>query len=157
MFNSVLWILIPPAEGDGKIGEWGDTTKYVNHEPILKLKKCGYSLNDIISLYNDNSINFNIKNRVINYYDILQKHDEICNIKVCDFIKQNIRKYKLFYTQNHPTSYIMAHCVNQIFKILGVSFELDVFSYPLNVTHISSASYPHSLYDKQYWNFEYNA
>lgn len=157
LYNPVLWILIPPAIGDGAVGGWGDTSGYVNGESIIKMKKLGHSLNDIIKMYKEGSINFRIEERVEDYYKELDKRDNQCDVKTSDFIKQNIRKDKLFFTQNHPTSRIPGHIANQIFKILGWNFEINPFEYPLGVTHISSGSYPHSLYDKKYWNFEYDA
>lgn len=157
IYNSVIWIIIPPAFGDGAVGGWGNTEKYVNCEPILKLKHQGYNLNQVLDMYSKGNIDFEIPKRVEQYYKMLQEKDDVCDVKIIDFIKENIRKYKLFFTQNHPTSYITAHCSNQIFKILESSFKVDIFSHALNVTKISSNSYPHSLYDKEYWKFEYNS
>ena len=40
--------VIPPSHGDGYIGNYPDINKYINREPIEKLKIKGYSLNEVL-------------------------------------------------------------------------------------------------------------
>ena len=38
IYNSSLWILVPPAHVDGYIGNYLDINKYINRYPIEKLR-----------------------------------------------------------------------------------------------------------------------
>lgn len=155
IYNSSLWVLIPPANIDGYIGNYPDIDKYINREPIEKLKSKGYSLNEVIEMYSKGVINFDYENRFNNSIEILKKKEELCDIKVSEFIEKNIRKHKLFLTQNHPTTCVFIHCVNQILSILGHNHKkYDEFAYPENICNLPG-EWPHTSYDIKYWNFEY--
>ena len=155
IYNSSLWILIQPANIDGYIGNYSDMDKYINREPIENLKKQGYSLNDVLNMYSNGKIDFDYKNRFTKSIEILKKKEEICDIKISEFIEKNIIKHKLFFTQNHPTTCVFIHCVNQILSILGYNHKYDEFSYPINICNLMG-EWPHTSYDIAYWNFEYN-
>jgi len=157
LYNAVNWILVPPAIGDGRVGGWGDTSGYSNAESILKLKIRGYSLQQILDLHVNNLMDWDIPGRVQKYYDTLEENDKTLDLKITDFIKEYIRDYQLFFTQNHPTSIMPAYLTNQIFEILGSSFKVDPFKHPLTVTHIHGGSYTHSIYDQKFWNFKFPA
>ena len=154
IYNSSLWILIPPANADGYIGNYVDMDKYINREPIEKLKVKGYSLDEVLQMYSKGEIDFDYKNRFNKSIEILKKKEEICDVKVAAFIEKNIRKHKLFFTQNHPTTCVFIHCVNQILSILGHNHKFDEFSYPENICNLPGR-WPHTSYDIKYWNFEY--
>ena len=154
IYNSSLWILIPPSHIDGYIGNYPDINKYINKEPIEKLKIMGYTLDEVLEMYSKNLIDFDYKNRFNKCIKILKEKEELCDVKVCDFIKKNIKKHKLFYTQNHPTNCILIHCVNQILSILGYNYKYDEFAYPENTSNFGE--WVHTTYDYKYWNFEYN-
>ena len=98
---------------------------------------------------------FDYKNRFTKSIEILKKKEEICDIKISEFIEKNIIKHKLFFTQNHPTTCVFIHCVNQILSILGYNHKYDEFSYPINICNLMG-EWPHTSYDIAYWNFEYN-
>lgn len=156
IYNSSLWVLIPPANIDGYIGNYTDMDKYINREPIENLKKKGYSIDAVLKMYSDGEIDFNYNNRFNNSIQILKKKEEICDVKIAEFIEKNIRKHKLFFTQNHPTTCIFIHCVNQILTILGHNAKYDEFAYPENLCNLLG-EWPHSSYDIEYWNFDYDA
>ena len=153
IYNSAFWILIPPAEIDNCIGNYVNH-KYVNSKSIELLKQKGKSLNEVIQMYNEHLIDFNYKNRFDNDIKILQEKEKCCDIKVSDFIINNKRK-KLFLTQNHPTSCVYVHCINQLLVLLKEEYEFDEFAYPENICNYPGEWF-HTLYDVQYWNFEYN-
>jgi hypothetical protein len=154
IYNSSLWVLICPANIDGYIGDYPDIDKYINKEPIEKLKIKGYSLYKVLEMYSKGLIDFDYENRFNKCIEILKKKEELCDVKVSDFIKKNIRKHKLFFTQNHPTTCIFIHCVNQILSILGYDHKYDEFAYPENIVKLSG-KWPHTSYDIKYWNFKY--
>lgn len=154
IYNSYLWILIPPEHGDGFIGNYPDLNKYVNREPIEKLKVKGHSLDEVLQMYSKGEIDFDYNNRFNKSIEILKKKEELCDVKVSEFIEKNIRKHKLFLRQNHPTSCVFIHCVNQILSILGYDHKFNEFQYPENICNLPSIL-PHTSYDLKYWNFEY--
>jgi len=158
IYNSSLWILIPPATVDGYIGNYPDINKYINREPIEKLKVKGYSLDEVLQMYSKELIDFDYENRFIKSIEILKKKEESCDVKIADFIEKNIRKHKLFFTQNHPTTCVFIHCVNQILSILGYNNKFDEFAYPENICKLAEdGEWPHTSYDYKYWNFEYKS
>jgi len=154
IYNSSLWILIPPANIDGYIGNYPDIDKYINKESIEKLKIQGYSLDEVLVMYFNGKIDFDYENRFNKSIEILKKKEEICDVKVATFIEKNINKRRLFFTQNHPTTCIFIHCVNQILSILGHDHKYDEFAYPENIVKLPG-EWPHTSYDIKYWNFEY--
>lgn len=154
IYNSSLWILIPPANIDGYIGNYPDIDKYINREPIENLKAKGYSLNKVIEMYSKGLIDFDYENRFNKSLDILKKKEEFCDVKVATFIEKNIKKHRLFFTQNHPTSCVFIHCVNQILSILGYNHKFDEFAYPENICNLPG-EWPQTSNDIKYWNFEY--
>lgn len=156
IYNSALWALIAPATIDGYIGDYPGVNKYINAETIQKLKKDGKSLEDVISMFHNGTIDFNYEERFKNCMNILRIKEKQCDIKVADFIEKNIKKHKLFFTQNHPTSCVFVHCTNQILEILGYEDRHDVFGYPTNVANLPGRIH-HTNYDIKYWKFEYNA
>ena len=154
IYNSSLWILLPPAHIDGYIGNYLDINKYINREPIEKLKTKGYSLDEVLEMYSNGLIDFDYENRFNKSIQILKKKEELCDVKVSEFIEKNIRKHKLFLTQNHPTTCVFIHCVNQILSILGYNHKYDEFAYPENICNLPGEM-SHTSYDIKYWNFEY--
>jgi len=154
IYNSALWCLIPPANIDGYVGGFSNMDKYVNREPIEKLKSQGYSLNDVIAMYSKGEIDFDYENRFDNSVKILKEKESICDVKVIDFIVKHIRSRKLFFTQNHPTTCVFVHIANQVLSILGHNNKYDEFAYPDNVIKLPG-EWPTTTYDAKYWKFEY--
>lgn len=155
IYNSSLWPLIAPSVADGYVGDYPGMNKYINSEPIEKLKQEGYSLENVISMFMTGNIDFNYEERFKNCMNILRKKEENCDVKVADFIEENIKKHKLFFTQNHPTSYVFVHCVNQVLEILGYENKYDVFGYPRNIVNLPGI-WKHTTHDIKYWKFDYH-
>jgi hypothetical protein len=154
IYNSSLWILIPHAEIDRMIGNYGEAGKYINGEPIEKLKIKGHSLHEVLAMYSDGKINFDFENRFNKCIKILKEKEELCDIKVSDYIINNVRSKKLFYTQNHPSSHIFIHCVNQILQILSIN-DLYNVNQVKKCDVIGSVTWCSTSYDINYWKFTY--
>ena len=155
IYNSALWILIPPADIDGLAGNYKGQGEYINKEPIIKLINQGYNLKTIIDKYKKGEIDFEYEARFIDSINILREKEMNCNIKVADFIEHNIRKKKLFFTQNHPTTCVFIHCVNQLLNILGINIQYNSDDYTENLVKLPGI-HMHTTYDLQYWKFEYH-
>jgi len=154
IYNSALWVFIPPAAIDGLIGEYVEVDKYENPQPIQRLKKLGHSLDEVLSMYSRGEIDFDYHNRFNKSIGILKEKEKHCDVKISDFIERNIRKQKLFFTQNHPTTCVFIHCVNQILSILGDDYMFDETLYPNNICNLAGR-HPHTSYDLRHWGFEY--
>ena len=57
------------------------------------------------------------------------KNTNLMIIPVTNFIRQNYKKYKLFFTHCHPTSYIFVHISNEIIKIINDKLFLNIQNY----------------------------
>lgn len=154
IYNSALWVLIEPAHIDGFVADYPDINKYINREPIEKLKKEGLTLNEVINMYNNGNIDFEYESRMNKSIKVLKEKEEKCDIKISNFIVENIRKHRLFLTQNHPTSCIFAFCANQVLKLLGCEYQFDVFN-EQEFFH-TNFYWKHTSYDNKYWKFEFD-
>ena len=61
---------------------------------------------------------------------------------------------KLFYTQNHPSSHIFIHCVNQILQILSID-DLCNVNQVKKCDIIGSGRWSSTSYDINYCKFTY--
>lgn len=154
IYHSSLWIFLLPSFADGFIANYSQINHYVNTEPITKLKNKGYSLNKVLQMYRDGKIDFEFNNRYEISIKILKEKESICDVKVSDFIEKNIRKRKLFFTQNHPTTCVFIHCVNQILSILGYNVKYDTNNFKENICDFVG-EWPHTSYDNKFWDFQY--
>ena len=161
IYNSSLWILIPqPSSGTGVDKYIGDFSNFKSN-PIGKLKYAGYSLDEVLEMYTKGDIDFDYEKKSNETFEILRQKEKNCDVKVADYIRNNIQKHKLFFTQNHPTTRVFIHCVNQILSILSIDTKYDEETYPeqwpWKVPGLGSKlEYPHTSYDVKYWNFQYD-
>ena len=112
-------------------------------------------MEEINQKFMDGESDFEYQKRYDRCMSILREKEEICDVKVADFIEANIREFKLFLTQNHPTTQVYIHCVNQIIKILGIDkfFRNDPHLDP-NIADLPG-HFLHSTYDVRFWKFKY--
>lgn len=88
----------------------------------------GRRLDDIVKLYQKYEFN---KEEIRKEYDIfiqkVKKREEEWDVKVAQFIEDNIDKAVLFYDPNHPTNFLIRHYVEGILDILlcGEPYSLD--------------------------------
>lgn len=142
VYNSSLWSMFMEGE------------EVINKNVILELKNEGYSLQDILYMYDNFQLDFNYDFRSKYCRDILREKEKNCDIKVADFIDEEILNLKLFLTQNHPTSVIFTFMVNQIFDLLDIKYKLVYKHFDENYSNLPGI-YKHNKYDIKHWNFKY--
>jgi len=161
IFQSSFWPVIP---------EFGSCRD--GHEIVHNYKSNNVSLSEIIHLFNNNNICFNLKQR----FDACEKHTlEIENyylekttlksIKVTDFIRENYKKYRLFMSHCHPSAYIYIYIVNNIIEYINniqsktIQIFENIFDYNFDegVKHLRpSILWSDSQYVKKELSLEYN-
>jgi len=150
LYNSGIW-------GITKDAIQNDDGTMQNREVILQLKQNGKTLSDIIEMYYDNTINFKYKERFESSLLTLQEKEKKCDVQVSEFILNNIKKQKLFLTQNHPTPYLFQHVSEKIINIIKTKFTTfinDILSFT-DQNHLPSTRWPICKNDILFWNFEY--
>jgi hypothetical protein len=157
IFNSAMWPFVPD-EGASYINDIDKDTrnkKYRDVEPIQKLKDAGYSSDEIKEKFMNGEIDFEYQKRYDKCMSILKEKEKLCDVKVSDFIMENIHKFKMFLTQNHPSTQVYIHCTNQILKLLGSDISIENGTrYPSNMTNLPG-DWPQSTYDTRFWQFNY--
>jgi hypothetical protein len=149
---SIIILLERDATGNfDKINnETGTNFLYLNKEIICNLKK-DYTLDQILQLYDEGTIDFKYKERMDMEISILRQKEQNSHVKVADFILENYKKTKLFTTHNHPTNPIFKHMVNQILELLNVTQSCN----ELDDSFIIPGEMLYSSYDVKYHNFEF--
>ena len=133
--------------------------QYCNIEPIIKLKKEGFSLEKILEKYDLNEIDFRYKERFEESISILQDKEKITDVKVSQFILDNYKKFRLFNYHNlidknitfcnHPSNVLIMYYVNQILNLMGLNYVNYVGKELLiELTLVSR-------YDIDYYKYEY--
>jgi hypothetical protein len=156
IFQSSFWPVIP---GFGSCRDGHD---------IIKELKNKYNLHEIFALYDANKIDFKLKDRFIscethtkNIEEYYTKNTDLMIVPVTDFIRQNYKNHKLFFTHCHPTSYIFVHISNEIIKIINSGLLLNIknheniFSNKLEDGCISYECWADSNYIKKELEIEY--
>jgi hypothetical protein len=154
IYNSALWAFIPPADIDSFIGGFGETMRYINKEPLEDLFRSGFTLKQAITRFKRKKIEFNHADRFKKCQDTLKKKELLCDVTISDYIESNIRKKRLFLTQNHPTTPIFVECANQIISLLGYSKVLLESDFENNIAGFSKG-WPFSDADLDYWKFDF--
>ena len=108
-----------------------------------------YSNSDILSLFDNNLLDFNFKERWEFSFNILKDNEKITDIKISDFIEKNYKNIELFYTNNHPTNYIFLEVVNQILDKINIP-KLD---YNINWNNLDTRKMHYDKYNIPYYNF----
>lgn len=144
--------------------------------PIFKKHKCknifyggddSIDINDklvnILEKYKTNKLDFNFEKRWISNIEISRKREEMCDIKIIDFIISNVSKYKLFLTQDHPTSIVFNEVARQICVKLGLEYNCslnlvmndNIVDLKDSVYDRPQNQYPISRYSIKFYGFEY--
>lgn len=108
VFSSAFWPIYEVRRGG-----------WFGFEAIDKLILDGLNLQDIMNLYENNSIDWLYGNRMNESISILKSKEELTDIKMSDFILQNYQSSLLFLTPPHPTSTIVNEMANRILEKLG--------------------------------------
>ncbi len=132
-----------------------ENDKIVGEEIILKLIEKGYSLKKIIDMFCGEEINFEFAARFEKSIQILMQKEEGTDVKVSDYILDNLSKEKLFLTENHQTSSVYIHCINQILTRLELP--------PIDASrhlHPNEAAlpdcWPTSPYEAKHYHYSYS-
>lgn len=128
---------------------------YDNSEVITDLIDKNYSLEEIITLYKNNKINFNYEDRFNYTNSILQQKESECDIKILNFIKDNFNKERLFLLENHPTSIIFINVVNQILEKISLS-KLPLFNCDINEANLPGGLLPIDKSSNNFFNYEFD-
>jgi hypothetical protein len=109
---------------------------------------------ELISMYDNGSLDFRIRERFDRNIQMSTERERTTDVKVVPFILENIKHCQLFLTQDHPTTCVFKHVVDQLLEPLGISF---ISTVPDNdnltiledsVYHLSTHRYPQSSYAK---------
>jgi hypothetical protein len=129
---------------------WHDSV--YNKEAILNLH---VSENRAILMLKNMRIDFNCRERFMSSINILRGNEKECLCKVSDFILENYRKERLFYTQNHPSNLVLYYIIHQIFPKLFIPMAAGNFSEsyhvsPYEVQELGLCYKPHVDWFSQY-------
>jgi hypothetical protein len=88
---------------------------------------CPDSLEQLIEMYGNGTLEFDIKERVKKNYEIGKQKEEFTDCKIVDFIYNLISKRRIFHTQDHPATIIYTEIVRQIADILELKYDHSTF------------------------------
>jgi hypothetical protein len=116
----------------------------------------GVSKEDIIRLYDNHLLNFQLKERLNYCLRFMSEKEQNCNIKASTFIEQNLKKIRLFDTQNHPTEKLLGYISNEILKCLNYT-EIDYLNLERFIINGESGKFgfEDSIYMKKELDLEY--
>lgn len=160
IYNNALWPIFEThtdqQKHDRQIFGWR------GNKEIDSLISEGYSCDDIIKLYLDRKLDFNFSIRMNHTMTLLELKESMTDLKIVDFINNNLCKKRLFLTHQHPTSHIFVKLCNDILLKLGFDTFLSADSYDLNHAVLPDSVYkthndrlPISYYDKNFFNLEF--
>jgi len=154
IYNSAFWGFVPHGYGNDIVGNTTHNKKYINTKPIEKLKREGKSIETVIQMFLDGDIDFEYQKRYDECIKILKEKEDVCDVKVSDFILKYTKDIRLFLTPNHPTTQVYIHCVNQIIQKLGINKYLDQGNYDPNLIGLEG-DYKYNTCDLKFWNFKH--
>ena len=76
------------------------------------------NVDDIITLYDEQSLDFRFEERFNHSMAIAQWKDAATDVKVCEFIRNNIRLRNMFTISNHPKKELILEVIRQIMAII---------------------------------------
>ena len=97
-----------------------------NQQPMYGyIKNNVNTVDELFKLYDDNELDFDFETRLKQNYECGKEKEKDCDIKIVDFIYDNIKKHKLFLMQDHPTSMVINEITRQLCEILGLTYNLE--------------------------------
>lgn len=133
VYCSSLWPIVQAAMKENR---------WFGGQVIDKLIKNGCNKNDIVQLFLDNKIDWEYESRFDESLSILKNKETLTDIKISDYIEQNIKSNILFLIPQHPTSIIFLELSNKILDKLNMKL-LDISI----VKTINDANLPDSTYE----------
>ena len=121
------------------------------------------SIDKLIYMYDNNTLDFDFDNRMKQNYIISKDKEESSDIKIADFLYENVQKQKLFLTQDHPTSFVFNKITSDICNILDIEYNYDIglqqeeniTGLPDSVYNSITRQYPISRYSINHFDFKY--
>lgn len=121
------------------------------------------SLQQLAFLYNNNLIDYDFDNRMRQNYSVSKDKEVDCDIKIVDFIYNNISNHKLFLTQDHPTSFVFNKLTASICDHLEIEYDYERGTQALeNISELVDSvykskekQYPISRYAIRHFDFKY--
>ena len=143
-----------------KSKKWG-YGKIYGDEIIIDLINKNYPKEDIIEMFLNNQIDFNLSNRIEVSFNELLKREKNIDIKIHSFIKDNYKSKNLFLTHNHPTTEVFKFIIIEILKILNIPYENiidEIINVQQNNPGLDIPCYVLTPYDieKNKLSYEYN-
>jgi hypothetical protein len=128
-----------------------------------KINNLPNTIEELIYLYDNNLIDFDFTKRMNDNYEISKQKEMDCDVKIIDFIYNNIQNQKLFLTQDHPTSFIFNNITKQICDILELNYKYELgLTQEENITDLQDSvynsinkQYPISRYAIKHFGFNY--
>ena len=99
---------------------------------------------DFLNLYDSGLLDFKFEERFKKNIEISRNKEENTDIKVVDYIINNIKDYQLFLTQDHATSRVFYHLANEVCELLDLSFNEGFSIDSIDINHTRS---PDSVYN----------
>jgi len=134
IFSSAMWPLVQKGK---------DINIWFGGEVIENLLSKGLKRNDILDLYHKNKINWDYKNRFDKSIQILKQKETLTDIKVSNFIEENLSNKLLFLVPHHPTSLVFLYVTNQILKRLNMKELGEDIIKTVNDRNIPDSTYDH--------------
>lgn len=135
--------------------------KVVNAEAISCLIDQGATRSDLIEQYTNGNIDFFYARRLERTLSILRQKERGCDIKIADYIENNIHLRPLFLTQNHPTTEVFLRLIQQLLVLIGEDcpgniskIEAKIQNAPANVLDLPSY-WPIDHTSLQHYRFAY--
>ena len=153
VYNPVIWILALSDKVDYVVGNIVNSNDYINSEVIVKLKLKGYSYDEIVYMYRNFQIDFEFPKRIEDYKLYLEDVDSRNEIKIKDFILENISTHKLFNTHNRGSLKMYYHIFSEMMKIFDFEIIVD-YSVTYNDT-LFSTTVSHTFYDYNIWKYKF--
>lgn len=132
VYCSSLWPLIQAGYNDDR---------WFGGQVIDKLTSQGLEFKDVADLYFNNKIDWDYETRFIESMSILKNKEKLTDLKISDFIENNVKKIPLFLIPQHPTSVIFYELSNRILDNLGMQ-RVDISV----IDTINDAGLPDSTY-----------
>ena len=111
--------------------------------------------NDIENLLKNNIINFNIIERMNNSLAILKEKESTTDIKTHEYIINNYKNKRLFFTKNHLSKYLVIHIGKELLKLLEINIEINEDNFNLGIYN-TAIFYPITSYIKNILNLNYD-
>jgi len=123
VYNDSLWPFIHAKRGD-ITDNWFediDTPLLKYTEPIKELITSRIAKDDILTLFDRNEIDWNFKSRHEILMGYLRNKEKNMDVKVVDYIEENLSLKRLFMYYSHPSAEVIVYMANKILQLLEIS------------------------------------